>query len=244
MPPSSPYGADLALIHDGGFGHVARAAAHTLLGALRSQGVLSGTIVDLGCGSGILAAELAAAGYDILGVDLSPEMLKLARRRVPSGKFQCESVLDAQFPRCVAVAAIGEVFNYLFDARNSAQRLQTLLKRIWRALDPGGVFLTDIAAPGRVPAGQVRTFAQTEQWSCLYEATEDRQRGELTRRITTYRRRRGTLFTREEEVHRLRLIPPAEFSDQLRSLGFRVRRLRQYDGFAFPPGWNAFLARK
>src|SRR5262245_9847041 len=109
------YRDDLAYIHDAGFGSVARAAAEVLCEALKRQLAIRGTVVDLGCGSGILAEAVADAGYDILGVDLSESMVALARQRVPRGRFRVESLLNADFPRCVAVASVGECFNYLFD---------------------------------------------------------------------------------------------------------------------------------
>ena len=73
------YGADLAYIHDAGFGAFAAAAAGELLHALRERGMTDGQIVDLGCGSGILARALADAGYDVLGYDISAEMVEIAR---------------------------------------------------------------------------------------------------------------------------------------------------------------------
>src|SRR5262249_29994188 len=143
-----PYAEDLAHIHDAGYGHVARAAAPVLLDAL---GGTRGLVVDLGCGSGILAAALADAGLDVLGIDLSAEMLALARRRAPPARFQAGSLLSAELPPCVAVTAVGECVNYLFDASNSDKALLELFQRVHAALAPGGAFLFDAAGPGRVP---------------------------------------------------------------------------------------------
>src|SRR5271169_3577488 len=97
------YRDDLAYIHDAGFGGVARAAAPVLLYALRHQRILGGLVVDLGCGSGLLARAVCDAGYDVLGIDISEAMAALARNRVPHGQFRVESLLTAQLPPCVAV---------------------------------------------------------------------------------------------------------------------------------------------
>ena len=43
-------------------------------GVLRAHGVEDGIVADLGCGTGELTLRLAAAGYDMIGVDLSPEL--------------------------------------------------------------------------------------------------------------------------------------------------------------------------
>ena len=92
------YHDDLAAIHDAGYGHFARAAGPVLLGELRRRGVRDGLVIDLGCGSGILAAELTAAGYDVLGFDLSPAMIALARKRAPKARFRRQSLWAAELP--------------------------------------------------------------------------------------------------------------------------------------------------
>ena len=237
------YRADLAYIHDAGFGGFAAAAAQSLLGLLRAQSVRKGLIVDLGCGSGILAAALIEAGYDVLGFDISLAMVELSRRRVPHGTFRQASILDAEFPACVAVTAVGEIFNYLFDPRNSPAALNRVFRRVHAALSPGGWFLFDAALPGRVPDGSRRNFTAGNDWACLYEAVEDPRRKLLTRRITTFRKI-GNAYRRDYEVHRQRLYERRELLAPLRRLGFRVRALPGYVDLTFPPGYAAFLARK
>ena len=75
MDSIEAYKADLAYIHDVGFGDFARNSAPALLEMLRSNGVSKGLVVDLGCGSGLWARELSDAGYGVLGVDISPAMI-------------------------------------------------------------------------------------------------------------------------------------------------------------------------
>jgi SAM-dependent methyltransferase len=238
------YREDLAYIHDAGHGGFARGAAPVLLGALRQAKAERGLVIDLGCGSGILAAEVAAAGYDILGYDLSAAMLALARRRVPQGRFHQESLLKADLPACVAVTAIGECFNFLFDRGNTDQALARLFRRVHNALCPDGLFLFDVAEPGRVPGGGPRRdYREGEDWAVLVTAEEDRRRQLLTRRITSFRKA-GKLYRRAQEVHQLRLFRGAVLARQLREIGFRVRLLRGYGAFRFPPGCVALLGRK
>jgi hypothetical protein len=74
-------------------------------------------------------------------------------------------------------------------------------------------------------------------------AEEDRRRGLLTRRITSFRKV-GELYRRDHEVHRLRLFPPSELASELRDTGFRVRVLAGYGPQRFVPGHAGFLARK
>ena len=64
-----------------------------LTGLLKEQGVTEGLLLDLGCGTGSLTELLADAGYDMIGVDNSEEMLELAwKRRNSPEKIFCISV--------------------------------------------------------------------------------------------------------------------------------------------------------
>ena len=239
---SEGYREDLAYVHHAGFGVLADDAASLLLEELRRGGTRSGTVVDLCCGSGPLSRRLSDAGYDAFGVDISGAMVEMARERVPEGRFVEGSILSIDLPPCVAVAAVGECFNYLFDEGNTEEALRALLRRIHEALTPGGILIFDAAGPGRAPA-RPQTHAEGDDWAVLATAEEDEERGILTRRITTFRGV-GELYRRDEEVHRLRLIERETTAAQLRELGFRVSVLDGYGEFRFPPGLAGFLARK
>lgn len=239
---TAPYRDDLAHIHDAGFGDFARNAAPVLLGALRERGIRGGRVVDLGCGGGIVAEAVAAAGYRVLGIDLSAAAIDLARRRVPEGEFRVGSLLSEPLPGCVAVAAIGECVNYLFDPGHSEQAVAALFRRVHDALAPGGVLLFDAAGPGRAPGGKaLKNWTEGEDWAVLYSAEEDPKRRLLIRRITTFRRI-GEHYRRDQEVHRLGLLPPGELTSHLRAAGFSVRLLAGYGELPFPPGLTGFLA--
>lgn len=244
MLMTDAYGDDLAYVHDAGFGGLPRAAAMVLLEDLGRSGRDHGLVVDLCCGSGLLARELSDAGYEVLGIDISGAMLALAREKAPGGRFREESILAAEIPACVAVAAIGECFNYLFDEGNSRGALLGLLGRIHAALEPGGVLLCDVAGPGRAPgAGARQSHARGEDWAVLATAAEGGAGEILTREITTFRKV-GELYRRSEETHRLRLIPPRDLRGQLRDIGFEVHTFTSYDSLELPPGLVGFLARK
>ncbi len=238
---AKPYDEDLAHIHDAGHGRFARAAAPVVLDLLRLAGLPSGLVVDLGCGSGILAAELSAGGYDVLGIDISPAMIELARRRAPRGRFEVGSLLAAQVPPCIAVTAVGECFNYLFDDSNTTDALGKLFGRVFAALPPGGLLIFDVAGPGRVPGGSQRSHREEDDWAVLVSTEE--QGGLLTRRITSFRKV-GELYRRGHEVHRLRLYPPPVVAELLNQAGFHVRALDGYGELRFGPGHAGFAAHR
>lgn len=243
-PTADRYRDDLAKIHDAGFGELANHAALELLSRLGSPKALGDRVVDLGCGSGILAERLSTAGYQVLGIDYSPAMLALARQRAPRAEFRLGSYLGAEIPTCRAVTAIGEVFNYRFAGSPTPAKLGRLFRKIHRALEPDGWFLFDVAGPGRGGPARSRSHrTEGDDWVCLAQVDEDPAGQTLERRITTFRRC-GELFRRDDELHRLRLFPAGSILDALRTAGFRARRLPGYGTWRFPPGWSGFLARK
>jgi SAM-dependent methyltransferase len=241
--PSAAYRDDLAYIHDVGFGQFAKQAAIELLGHLRRTANRQGLVVDLGCGSGILSEAVSDAGFRVVGFDISCGMIDLARERVPQAEFHEASFLDVPLPSAIAVAAIGEVFNYCFDRHNTRQRLWRLFGRVFDALAAGGLFLFDVATPGRVPGGLQHGYTEGPGWACLYTAVEDARRKRLTRTITSFRQV-GDLYRRDHEVHQLQLLDRAEVRARLRAVGFRVCTLAGYGDMQFPRGYVGFLARK
>lgn len=239
------YRKDLAYIHDIGFGDYALRSAPGILEILnRNVQTREGLVVDLGCGSGLWAHELTKARYRVLGIDISEAMIAIAQRRAPEAEFRVGSLFEADIPTCDAVTSIGEVFNYLFDPGNDHQALVRLFRRVYDALIPGGVFVFDIAEPGQVTLGATnRGFSEGEDWLVLVEKEEDRERAMLTRRITSFRKL-GDLYSRADEVHRLRLFKSTDIAGELRQMGFRVRTMRSYGRYHLPRAHAALVARK
>ena len=220
------YKSDLAYIHDAGFGDYARNSAPGLLKILDQAGITTGLVIDLGCGSGLWARELVDAGYDVIGIDISPSMIDLARKRVPEGEFQVTSLLKAKLPSCDAVTSLGECLNYLFDKKNSLVQLRRLFRRVYAALKPGGLLIFDNAEPGR-GKGPRQKHREGVDWAVMVEVEEDSSTNRLTRQITSFRRV-GDLYSRDEEVHRLQLYSRSEIAKELRAAGFRVRTVAAY----------------
>jgi SAM-dependent methyltransferase len=237
------YCEDLAYVHDAGFGMVADAAGRELVTRLHSCGISQGLVVDLGCGSGILSEHVATAGFRVHGIDLSPAMIHMAQRRVPAGSFHVQSLLTANLPRCVAVAAVGECFNFLFDNTNTPDLVHDVLRRIHNSLEPGGILVFDMAGPGRVPApGMTRNFFEGQGWAVLVASEEDR--GTLTRHITTFRETATGYYRRTVETHRLQLLPSTLVESWLKDIGFQHEVGDSYGTFRLRPGWTSYWAQK
>jgi SAM-dependent methyltransferase len=231
------YGQDLAFVHAEAFEELASSAAETLLQVL-GQGAPSRRVLDLGCGAGPLSQRLSEQGFSTWGLDLSPALIAVARERLPGAEFQCGSVLDVPLPKAAAAAAVGEVLNYA-TAHDPAS-LGGVFERVFEALAPGGVFLFDLAGPGRVGAG--RSFTDGAKWAVGVVATESDD--ELLRNISTFREVDEGVWRRSYEEHRLRLWPTASVVEQLDSCGFRVEELPGYTGATMPPSLHVYLAMK
>lgn len=235
------YREDLAYVHDAGFGLIAEAAAQVALGAL--AGPEAGPVVELGCGSGITAARLLAAGYEVHGCDVSAGQIALARERAPGASFEVGSFLEVELPQCQAIGAIGEVLGYAIDPANGHDRLGPTLARCHAALDPGGLLLFDLAGPGRGgPTGSTRNFAIGPDWAVLAAAHEHSDPPVLVREITTFREVEGA-YRRGGETHRLVLHEPEATLALLESTGFDAEARPGY-GDERLPGHTVYLARR
>jgi SAM-dependent methyltransferase len=100
----------------------------------RTRGL--GTVCDLGCGPGQVAAFLKDCGADVCGVDLSTGMVDEARRRKPEIPFTVGDMLDLpHIDEWAAVAAFYAIVHF------TSEQLLLALGNIWKALKPGGLLL-------------------------------------------------------------------------------------------------------
>ena len=103
------YQEDLALIHHLGFSTPSPPRARARRALLRRRLAPGSLVVDLGCGSGVWAAELTEAGYRVFGVDQSPAMVALAKKSAKGSR--------RHFPRQGPCSA-GLAFRALHCTRN------------------------------------------------------------------------------------------------------------------------------
>lgn len=240
---SEHYGHALSHIHDTGFAGVAEAAADMLICALKASRLTHGRITDLGCGSGILARRLFDQGYTVEGVDQSVAMLALAQSRAPGAKFRHESLFECEIGPSVAVCAIGECFNYLFDRNNDDAALDRVLHRVHQSLEGGGIFLFDIATPDRIVKAPAKNFFQTQDCTTLVENVRSEIPLRMTREISSFVRA-GEYYERVDETHSLRLIDPDTLAHSITTLGFEFEMFECYGPTPLPTGCVGFLAHK
>lgn len=108
-------------------------------------------IADLGCGTGTLTALLTDAGHAVDGLDLSPEMIRRARAKVPSARF---AVGDAQEPDLPAGAYGAVLSRHVLWAMTDPV---AAIERWAALLHPGGVL---VLVEGRWSTGAGLTAAE------------------------------------------------------------------------------------
>lgn len=107
-------------------------------------------ILELGCGTGRLLIPLARQGYEMTGIDISPAMLEVARRRIAAEGLTERVSLVQQDMRQLA---LDRRFSLVFVAVNSFMHLLTsedqltALARIHQHLQPNGLLLLDLFNP-------------------------------------------------------------------------------------------------
>ena len=235
------YAEDLAYIHHRGFGGFAEGAAPGVVALLREAGIGSGRVIDLGCGSGLLARSLIEAGYEVCGIDVSRAMLALARATAPDADLICGSLRAVPLPRCRAVVSIGECIGYIPSADASAE-LPALLSRIADATGPGGVLVFDVVLAAGGEPMSYRAWRAGDEWAVMVDVAEDASLRRLRRDIVAFRRV-GGVWRRSEETHWLELFTAGEVLDALADAGFEnVRSMRCYGEHALAPQRMAFVA--
>jgi SAM-dependent methyltransferase len=223
------YRDDLAWIHHAGFSEFAESAAPWILSLLAKR---TGLVVDIGCGSGVLARALTNAGHEVLGIDASPSMIALARTTAPRARFEVGPFESVSIPQCAAITAIGEVLNYgTFDG------VRAFFANAAQATD---LLIFDIAERGSYPAhDEVRVGG--DDWSVI--AIKDSDGMRLTRRVLTFRQF-GEETRRDEEVHEMELYDRDEIVAALNECGFTVRVRRSYGANRLPKGHALYVARR
>lgn len=145
-----------------------------VLDTLRAQGISEGIVADLGCGTGEVTLRLASAGYDMLAIDSSPDMLsclseKLIERKMGSGvQLLCQplELLDLYGTIHAAVST--------FDTLNHLQLkdVEKVIQRVSLFMETGGVLIFDMNTLYK----HTQVLASNTFWSEAENDTENREK--------------------------------------------------------------------
>ncbi|MCR5742365.1 MAG: class I SAM-dependent methyltransferase [Lachnospiraceae bacterium] len=203
---------------------------------LVEEGVKEGLLCELGCGTGNMTELLMEAGYDMIGIDNSEDMLDVAREKLYELEFEGEPPIlylnqDMRsfelYGTVRAIVSVCDSLNYLTDSKDVLK----VLKLAANYLDPGGVFIFDMKTDYfyRTRMGD-NTFTDVrEDCAMIWENEYDE-----ANRINSYNL---TLFDRDEDG---RYVRSEEFHTQRAYSIEEMRALIEEAGLEFVASYNAF----
>lgn len=200
------------------------------------------TVVDLGCGTGNMTIPLARSGFSVFAIDISSEMLSVARSKwdEPTSRggyrddpgtirWLQQDMRDWDLPQPVdAVISFCDCLNYLTES----QDVTATFHQTYAGLAPGGLFLFDVHSPRQLERyAEEQPFVYDEKdvaylWTCDY----DPARKEIEHSLTFFIQEEptygngggGALYSRFEESHVQRAYDPEWIAGQLSEVGFEL----------------------
>lgn len=230
----------LAHIHNNFFGNLARNAAMELL--LHTQHTNLRSVIDLGCGSGIFASILSKQNFHVTGVDISQDMINLAKSAAPKASFFCSSLFTFDIHPTDIITAIGEPLNYLFDNRTTYQELAILFQKIYTNLHTSGIFMFDILTD-TVDTNPSMRIVDEEEITMYIETMVDAEHRILTRKMI-YFTKLEACYQKDTETHKQFLFNVETIENLLTKTGFRYVKQYRYADFLFRQGHVAFMCTK
>ena len=194
---------------------------------LAREGVQPRTAADLACGTGSVAEILAEKGLQVTGVDLSEEMLTVACQKTGYMKkpprFVCQGLQELQLPRAVDLAVCAlDSLDYITDPEDCRRAM----KRIYKALNPGGIFIFDVNTPEKLRAMDGQVFLdEDDDVYCVWRGEFDEETNICTYGMDLFQRR-GDVWLRSGEEHREYAYSEQQLRTYLRQAGFT--RIRVY----------------
>ena len=179
-------------------------------------------LLDLACGGGRHAVDLAARGYVVAGVDYSPDQLEdangLALRCKSSAEFSRGDMRELEYDAAFdGVISWNASFGYFEEDKNV-----DVLRRIFRALRPGGTFLIDVAnrdyAMNEAPSSE---WFEGNECVCMDEMEMDAITSRLRVRRTVMPDAGGMLNC----YYTIRLYSLHELGKLMHSTGFRITQV-------------------
>lgn len=121
--------------------------------SLMKAGIEQGILLDLACGTGTLSYLMAERGYEVIGVDLSEEMLAIAANKQTPDRKGIPPVFIRQDMRELDLYGTVDACICMLDSLNyilSPEDLSEVFRRVALFLNPGGLFLFDINTPEKL----------------------------------------------------------------------------------------------
>lgn len=178
---------------------------------LRTHGIEDGLVLDLACGTGVMTELLAEAGYDMIGIDQSEEMLERALdRKEQSGHdilYLCQDMREFELYGTVrAIVSVCDSMNYVLEEEAF---LDILTAAAENYLDYGGLFLFDLNTEYKYQMllGEQTIAENREEGSFIWENSYDEEEKINEYELTLFIREDSGYYRKYEEVHYQRAYP-------------------------------------
>lgn len=187
---------------------------------LKRYHVSRGIVAELGCGTGKMTRRMQRAGYDMIGIDNSCEMLGIAMEKGPENiLYLCQDMRDFElYGTTAAMISVCDSMNYLLSLEDMIQ----VLKLVNNYLDPQGVFIFDVNTCYKYKniLGE-RIFAENrENGSFIWENDFDESTGINAYDLTLYIKEEGTeQYRRFVEEHFQRAFTMEEIKQAIEAAG-------------------------
>jgi len=184
-------------------------------------------VLDLACGTGSITLPLAQMGYDMIGVDMSIDMLSQAQAKVTNEKilFLAQDMRKLDLYGTVdAAISTCDGLNYILDETE----LASVFKRVMMFMNPQGVFIFDMNTEYKFKEvlGNKGFTVKKDTASYDWDNSYDAKTGINEYRVT-FEHMGGEPFC---ELHHQRAYPSEMICDFLRNAGFET--VRMYDGYS------------
>lgn len=193
-------------------------------------------VLDLGCGTGSMTIALSKRGYDMVGLDLSPEMLSIAYDRADAAgvgdRIQWTQQDMCDFSLCGQVDAVISTLDCL-NHLPTPKQLTDCFHRVSEVLSPGGVFLFDLNAKRQfeeVYADEVYTM-ETNEAFCVWQNDYHPSTKRCDFWITLFRRTADGRYIRSDSHETERYYPLNTVKKALEAAGMTMTGVAgHYDG--------------
>lgn len=194
---------------------------------LSQEGKACLTLLDLCCGTGTLTYIMAGRGHEMIGVDVSGEMLSIAAEKLEGFDggvkplFLCQDAAEIDLFGTVEGAYCSlDGMNYLYP-----EDLPELFRRLHLFIEPGGVLAFDFHSPQHLMELDGGTFVdEDDDMLCLWRAEFDEDEQALIYGLDIFRRE-GRLWQRDSEEHVEYAHQPKALIQLLEQAGFADVRL-------------------
>lgn len=172
-----------------------------LIKTLQAHGITEGLICELGCGTGKMTRLLAQSGYDMIGIDVSEEMLSVAREYDSHGiLYLAQDMREFELYGTVkAVVCLCDSINYLMEEED----LFAVFKLVNNYLDPGGIFVFDLNTlyKYREILGESTICENREEGSFIWENYYEKATQINEYDLTLFIREEDGRYRKYEETH-------------------------------------------